>query len=299
MEVVILGTSSMVPTKERNPSSVFISYKGDGILFDCAEGTQRQMELAGISRQKVKLILISHWHGDHVGGLIGLLHTIGNKEKGTSVEIYGPAGTKNYMQHLLKSCFFDVRLQLNVHEMKPKKVDKFFETENYELYCCQLNHSVPCLGYSFVEKERRNIDTAYLKKHKVKEGPHLEKLKQGKDILYEGKKIKAEEATYVVLGKKVAYVMDTAFTSIASKLAKDADVLICEATYHSSLKEKAEQYKHMTAEESAQLASAANAKQLILTHFSPRYRDVSELTEEAKTIFPNTKAAFDLMKISL
>lgn len=289
----------MVPTKERNPVSVFISYKGDGILIDCAEGSQKQMNIAGISRSKVNKILISHWHGDHIAGLIGLLQTIGNKEQRPTIEVYGPVGTKNYFKHLLQSCYFDVRIDLKIKELNPKKVDKFFENDDYELYATALEHSVPCIGYSFVEKSRRNIDVSYLKKHKIKEGPHLEQLKQGKDIVVEGKKIKAKDATYLVPGKKVSYVMDTIYTTNAVKLAKDADLLLCESTYHSGLQDKADEYKHMTATQAAQIASQANVKQLVITHFSQRYKEVSGLLEEAKMIFPNTRDAFDLMKITL
>jgi len=171
MEVTILGTSSMLPTKERNPVSVFLSYKSDGILFDCAEGTQRQMDSAGISRQKIKRILISHWHGDHIAGLIGLFQTIGNNEPGHKLELYGPKGTKEYMKHLLKSCYFDVKLNISIHELTPKKVEKFFETDEYELHCVSLEHSTTCLGYAFVEKDRRNIDKAFLNKNRLLE-PH-------------------------------------------------------------------------------------------------------------------------------
>ncbi len=299
MEVVILGTSSMVPTKERNPSAVFINYKGEGILIDCGEGTQRQMDFAGISRNKVKKILISHWHGDHVAGLIGLFQTIGNIEGEHQIELYGPSGTKEHIKHLLKSCHFDVKVNLKVIELKPKKVDMFYSNKDYELYACSLEHAIPCIGFSFVEKDKRNIDVSYLRKNKIKEGPYLEHLKEGKDILFNDKKIKAKEATYLVPGKKVSYVMDSVFTSNAVKLARNSDLLVCEATYLSNLKDKAENNLHMTSEDAANIASQADVKQLVITHFSQRYKQTDELLSEAKTIFPNTKAAFDLMKISL
>lgn len=299
MELTILGTSSMVPTKERNPLSVFLSYKGDGILFDCAEGTQRQMDFAGISRVKVKKILISHWHGDHVAGLIGLFQTVGNQAENPVIELFGPKGTKKFISSLMHSCAFDVKIDLKVKELNPKKIDKFLETEDYELYCAKLEHSTPCIGFSFAEKDKRNIDVSYLRKNKIKEGPYLENLKEGKDITYEGKKIKFKDCTYLVPGKKISYIVDTIFTQNAVKLAKDSDLLICEATYLSDLREKAVKTAHMTAQEAGQIASQADIKQLIITHFSSRYKEVSTLLEEAKTIFPNTKAAFDLMKINL
>lgn len=299
MELTILGTSSMVPTKERNPLSVFLSYKADGILFDCAEGTQRQMDFAGISRTNVTKILISHWHGDHVIGLLGLFQTIGNAVPNQRIELYGPKGTKKHIKSLLESCVQDFKVDLKVKELSPKDVDKFLETEDYELYCTKLEHSVPCLGYSFAEKDRRNIDVSYLRKNKIKEGPHLEKLKDGKDIVFEGKKISSKEATYIVPGKKISYVIDTVPNQNAIKLAKNSDILICEATYLHKLQEKADKHRHMTAQEAGQIASQAGVKELIITHFSQRYKQADELVEEARAIFPNTKAAFDLMKIKL
>ena len=299
MEITILGTSSMVPTKERNALSVFLRYKNLGVLFDCAEGTQRQMNIAGISRAKINKILISHWHGDHIAGMIGLLQTLGNKEQNPYIEIYGPVGTKEYMKHLLKSCYFDVQVDIKIIELNPRGLKTFFENEDIQIQSIKLEHSTPCLGYAFVEKDRKNIDVKYLKKNKIKEGPHLEKLKQGKDITFEGKKIKAKDATYIVPGKKFTYLMDTMYCKNAIILSQDSDILLSEATFDASLKNKAEQYKHMTTEDAAHIASEANVKELIITHFSQRYKEVSQLVAEARAIFPNVRDAFDLMKIKL
>ena len=107
INITILGTSSMVPTKDRNVQSIYLDYNGEGILFDCGEGTQRQMNIAGINRTKVKKILITHWHGDHVSGLIGLIQTLGNSKYASKLEIYGPKGTKRFMNNLLNSCVFE------------------------------------------------------------------------------------------------------------------------------------------------------------------------------------------------
>ena len=101
MEIVFLGTSAMVPTKERNVTGIFLKYKGEGILLDCGEGTQRQMNIAGINRNSVTKILVSHWHGDHVSGIVGLLQTMANKESNPKVEIFGPKGTKEHIKHMM------------------------------------------------------------------------------------------------------------------------------------------------------------------------------------------------------
>ena len=299
MEITFLGTSAMVPTKERNVTGIFLRYKGEGILLDCGEGTQRQMNIAGISRSSVNKILVSHWHGDHVSGIVGLLQTMANKDANPTVDIYGPKGTKEHVKHMIGMVIFDVQVNLQVHELIPKRdeVLKVVETEDYIIECAALDHKIPCIGFNFIEKDRLNIDVAKQKKLGIKDGPHLRKLKEGKAIKYKGKDIKAEEVTYLVEGKKITYVADTAACENCTKLAQNADILISESVYAGDMAEKAEEYKHLTANDAAMIATQADVKKLILTHFSQRYKTVEQIEEDAKTIFPNTVCAFDFMKI--
>ena len=289
----------MVPTKERNVSAVFVQYKNQGILFDCGEGTQRQMNIAGIKRTSVTKVFLSHWHGDHVGGLIGLLQTLGNEEANPRLEIYGPTGTKQRMENLLKTCQFELSVDIIVKELKPVKKEICCETEDFFVECAQMEHKVSCIGYTLVEKDKRKINMDYLKKQGVPEGPHLRTLQEGKQITWKRKKIAVEKATFVQKGKKIAYVIDTIPCTNAVLLAQDADVLICESTFASALKEKADEYKHMTAKDAALLAQQANAKKLILTHFSQRYKTTHEIEEDAKTYFPEVVCAYDFMKIKV
>ncbi len=301
MEITILGTSCMVPTKERNVSSFYLKYKGEGILFDCGEGTQRQMNIAGIKRTSVTKILISHWHGDHVSGIIGLIQTIGNNEDPPNIHIYGPAETKTRINHMMETCIFDSKVDLEVHELEPKlgEVLTFYETEEYAIACAKLDHGLPCLGFSFIEKERLNIDVRKQKALGVGDGPHLRKIKAGQTITYKDKTIKPEDMTYQIEQKKLSYVADTEACEGATLIAKDADVLISECSYLADLEEKAERWKHLTTKDAAFIATQANAKRLILTHFSQRYKTVDELEKEARLHFENTQAAFDFMKINL
>lgn len=299
MQLTFLGTSCMVPTKERNVSSVFLSFKTEGILFDCGEGTQRQMNIAGIKRTNVTKILVSHWHGDHVSGIIGLLQTMGNDENPPKVEIFGPEGTMEHMKSLMNACIFEARVNLKVHELDPKEVEKCFEDKDFYILCSYLRHTKPCLGFAFVEKDRRRIKMDNLKRLGVKEGPHLKKLQEGKSIIYKGKKIDVDDATEVVPGKKIAYIMDTRPCTNAVELAKDADILICESAYAHDLEEKARLYKHLTAKEAAMMANSANAKKLYLTHFSQRYKDVQDIRQDASETFPDVVCAEDFMKVNL
>jgi len=301
IELTFLGTSCMVPTKERNVTGMFIKYNAEGILLDCGEGTQRQMNIAGIKRTAVTKILVSHWHGDHVSGIIGLLQTVGNEAEPPHIKLFGPKETKKRVEHMLQTCIFDNKVDLEVHELNPKKgeVLRFFETEEYALECAMLNHGIPCIGYSFIEKERLNIDLSKQKKLGVRDGPWLRKIKEGKEVQYKGNTIKPEQMTYKVQQRKITYIADTEACEEAVLLAKGADVMISESAFASSLQEKAEMRKHMSAKDAALMASQAEAEKLVLTHFSQRYKTVEELEEEAKVHFPNTVCAYDFMKLKL
>jgi len=297
MELTILGTSSMVPTKERNVTAFFIRYKTEGILVDCGEGTQRQMNIAGINRNKITKILITHWHGDHVSGLMGLFHTLGNIDGKHKISLYGPRGTKNYIKHLLQACFFDVRIDLTVTEIEPHGVEKFFENKDFYLECTKMKHGTDCLAYSFVEKDKRKIIKSFLKRNNVPDGPHLKMLQAGKSIVYNGVKIDVEKATTVVKGRKVTFILDTLLNDNCFKIAKDANLLVCEACYTSQLAHKGEAYQHLTAKEAALIASRAGVKELILTHFSQRYKSAYEIEEDAKIYFDNVRVGEDLMRV--
>jgi len=293
----------MVPTKDRNVQGIFLKFKGEGVLVDCGEGTQRQMNIVGINRNDVKRVLISHWHGDHVSGLVGLIQTIGNQSADTErkLVIYGPQGTKDHVQHIMKSCLFESKLPIEVNELLPKQEEllRFFENDEFALECVALRHSVPTIGYSFVELDRRRIHLAKAKKLGVKEGPMMGKLQQGKDVNVSNKLVKAEDVTYLVKGKKISFILDTEPCPGCSLLAKHADVLVCESSFTTEHDHKAEQFKHMTAKNAALIAQDAEVDKLILTHFSQRYTTAKEPLEEAKSIFPSTEAAFDFMKIKI
>ena len=155
------------------------------------------------------------------------------------------------------------------------------------------------MGYNFIEKDKRNIDVKKIKKFGIPEGPLLGKLQEGKTIEFKGKKITPKETTYIVKGKKISLIADTAPCKNCYTLVKDSDLLICEATFTSKLEEKGEEYSHMTAKQAALIANKANVKQLLLNHLSARYKTPDEILEEAKTYFHNSKVAEDFMKIKL
>jgi len=296
MQITFLGTSSMIPTKERNQTAVFLSYGSEGILFDCGEGTQRQFKIAGISLTKITKILISHWHGDHVLGLPGLIQSLSSTGYSHKLEIYGPSGTKKRIEKIFEAFVFDRRIDFVLREVK---TGIFFENNEFQLEAYLLEHGIETLGYRFVEKDKRKIDIRKVKKFGIPFGPLLGKLQEGKTIEHNHKKIPPDEVTFIEAGKKLAYVTDTLLCDNCYKIADNVDLLICEATYSSKLVDKSEEYGHLTAKQSAQLANKSNARQLVLIHFSARYKNTQELEEDARAIFDNVICAKDFMKISL
>ncbi|PIN78612.1 ribonuclease Z [Candidatus Woesearchaeota archaeon CG10_big_fil_rev_8_21_14_0_10_34_8] len=299
MEITFLGTSAMVPTSERNHSALFIKYKNQGLLIDCGEGTQRQFKQFKIPLTKITKIFITHWHGDHTLGLPGLLQTLSASEysnKENLLEIYGPKGTKKYFDLMIGAFPFDCKLDIKVKEINKGKI---IENKDIIIEAFPLEHSVQTIGYKIIEKDRIRIDTKAVKKLGIPEGPLLGKLQENKSITYKGKKISPKNTTYVVKGKKIGIISDTVQCKNCLEIAKDTDLLICEATFMENEKDKAASYKHLTIKQAALIAHTSETKKLVLTHFSQRYKDKSELENEAKDVYDDVVLAFDGMKIKL
>lgn len=296
MQIIFLGTSCAVPTKTRNHSSFFLSYGSEGILFDCGEGTQRQLKIAGIKPTKITKVLISHWHGDHVLGLPGLVSTLGISEYNKTLRIYGPDSSKEFIDHMFKASIFEQRIEIEIIEVKE---GQFYSGKDYSLEAYPLDHIKTTIGFRFVEKDKRKINVSAIKKLGIPQGPLLGKLQAGKTITWKGKTVSPKETTYVVKGKIIAYLTDSVPNKNSIKVAQDADILISEATYSSKLEEKAEKYRHMTAKQAGLIANQANVKKLVLTHFSTRYKNIHELEEDARNVFDDVIAAKDFMKINL
>jgi ribonuclease Z len=295
VEIIFLGTSCMQPTKKRNHPSFMLSYKNENILFDCGENVQRQMRLTGIKPAKITRLLISHWHGDHVFGIPGLMSSMGADQYAKKLYIYGPKGSKKYLEHMFKSFASN---DIIPYEIKEVKSGVCFENDDFQLTAEPLKHSADCVGFSFIEKDRLRIKVAKAEKLGLS-GPILGKLQDGNDVIHEGKKIKSSDLTYLVVGKKISYVADTLPCNGANKLAENADLLISEGTHLSDIKEKTKKYMHLTVKDAALIASENNAQKLVITHISPRYKSISEIVSEARTYFDNTIVAEDFMKIKV
>lgn len=295
MEIIFLGTSCMVPTKERNHSSIYVNYKGEGILIDCGEGTQRQLKIAGIKPTKITKIFITHWHGDHVLGLPGLLQTMNASDYEKKLDIYGPKGTKIRFEHMFKTFLFNIKFEHSINEIKQGSL----ELKDLFVNFAELDHGIPCLGYNLIEKDRRRIKISIVKSLGIPDGPLLGELQNNKKIKWKNKTISPKDTTYIVKGKKVSFILDTVLCNNIYDLAQDSDLLICEASYTDNLIDKADEYKHLTAKQAALIATQTNSSSLILTHLSQRYKTPEKLLEEASDIFKDIKIAYDFMKIKV
>ena len=291
IKITFLGTADAIPSVKRNHTSILLNYNEENILIDCGEGTQRQFRKARMNPCKVTRILLTHWHGDHVLGLPGLLQTLALSGYNKTLFIYGPVGTKKFMAELVKTFVYQGNYPIEV-----KEVDgKVFDAIDFEIKSKKVYHGTPCNAYSFSEKDKFRIDKDKLKKSKLPFGPLLKKLKEGKDVVYEGKKYLAKNLTYKEVGKKVSIVMDTKFDKSIINFVSDSDILISESTFSSEEEVRAKEYKHMTAGQAGEIAKKSKSKKLFLTHLSQRYEmEPKKILDEAKKVFSNTHLAKDL-----
>lgn len=291
LSLLFLGTANAIPTQKRNHTAILASFGSENILVDCGEGTQRQFKYANLSPTKITKILITHWHGDHVLGIPGLLQTLAMSNYQKTLKIYGPKGTKENI-HSLQQIFQQFRLKLEVHEVSS---EKFIDNEEFFIESMPMNHGAPTNAYSIVLKDRIKLDKKKLKKLKLPNSPLIKKLKNGEDIVFNGKKIKSSSVSYKEKGKKISIVLDTAFNENAIKISKDSDILITEATFSEKEEAHAREYKHLTSKDAALIAKKSKSKKLILTHISQRYENNPKIIEkESRKTFKNTVLVKDL-----
>ena len=295
IKITFLGTSDSIPTKERNHTSILLSYKNENILIDCGEGTQRQFKKAALNPCKLTSILITHWHGDHILGLPGLLQTLAMQNYNKTLKIYGPKNTKKFAEEIMKMFVFVGKIRYEIKEVE----GKFLNTNDFSLQAFPLKHGTYCNGYSFIEKDKLRINKEKLKKLKLPNSPLIKKLAEGKDIMFNNKKISSNSIAYKQNGRKISFVFDTGYSNNIISNVKNSDILIAESTYQKKDISLANRYHHLTSTQAATIAKNAKAKKLILTHISQRYPTFSHIEHEAKKIFKNTSLVKDLDVITL
>ncbi|MBS3075469.1 ribonuclease Z [Candidatus Pacearchaeota archaeon] len=300
ISITFLGTGSAIPTEKRNHISILLNYKEENILIDCGEGTQRQFRKAKLNPCKLTRLLLTHFHGDHTFGIPGLFQTLALNSYQKTLQIYGPKGTKRFINNIFQTFIpKSNRIKVDINKVK----GKFLETKDFKINALPLNHDSPCNGYLFEEKDRLRIDKNKIKHFNLPNIQEISKLTLGKNIKFNNRTIKFKDVTYLQKGRRICFILDTKLCPNTIKLAKNSDLLIAESTFLEDSENGnrlADDYKHLTAKQAAEIAKKAKVKQLILTHFSQRYDNKeSLLLNEAKKVFPNTKISEDLMRIEI
>jgi ribonuclease Z len=292
IKVVILGSGGAVPSPARSLPSIGIRYFGEVYLFDCGEGTQRQMMIHGLSYSKVKMIFLTHLHADHYIGIAGLMQTLKMNERKEPLFIFGPAGTE--------SCISSILIGAYPFKIYIKEIDENFclKNEKFKISAFRTSHNVRSIGYIFQENDSWNFNKEKADKLGIK-GSMFRKLEREKEILIGKKKVKLEDVTKPKKGAKLVYTGDTTPSGEVLLASKGADLLIHDGTFSDEHRKEAGEKMHSTVVQAAELAKKAKAKQLVLVHLSNRYKDASPLEKEARKIFKNSKIAFDGMEISL
>jgi ribonuclease Z len=311
VQVTFLGTSSGVPTRARNVSSVAVRLpqRAELWLFDCGEGTQHQFLRSDLRVSQLRRVFVTHMHGDHVFGLPGLLASLGLAGTCSGVDLYGPDPLRDYLEGVLRTSSTRIGYPLRTHRVKEAARSGAVLLEDGDLLvrCAPLTHRVPAYAYRLDQKPRAGrFDAEQARKLGIPEGPVRAQLKAGRTVTLDDGRI-INGATLCGPerpGASLVYCTDTVFCEAAVDLARGADLLIHESTFAHAEAEMAISRQHSTSTMAAQTALAAGVKQLALTHLSPRYVPGNPVTPddllaEARAIFPNTLLARDFLSLDV
>ena len=302
LQLTILGCHSATPRVNAHPTSQYLEINNRHFLIDCGEGTQRQMRKHKVSFAKINHIFISHLHGDHFFGLIGLISTFGILNREKELHIFGPTGIKEVTNLQLKVSKSYSKFDLIFHELSSKESQLIFEDDKVSVRTIPLNHRVYTNGFLFKEKEAsRKLHIENVQQYPEIQTCDYHHIKAGKDVVLEsGEIIKNEELTLPPPNtKSYAFCSDTSYKEDIVPIIKEVDLLYHEATFLSDREDLAKKTKHSTAKQAAQIALQANVNQLVIGHYSSRYKSIELFKEEALTIFPNVVLAEAGKKISL
>ena len=298
MKLVYLGTSAAAPTPERSLTCICLVRENEVLMFDAGEGAQVAYLKAGLPWNKKMKIFVTHLHGDHCLGILGLLQTMSMQKRTESLEIYGPAGIEEFITANIKVLNFGLPFPVFITIVEEGNVVK---EKKYRISCCEAQHGIPAFSYRFEENERAGV--FYPEKAKelgIPEGKMWQELQNGNSVEVNGVKIDSSQVTGEKRpGKKIGISGDTRPTEKLQNFFTNSDYLSFDCTFSFDLKDRAIETNHGTAKEAAQLAKNANVKNLILTHFSARYSDESVLLDEAKQIHESVIAAKDLLEIEI
>lgn len=296
-ELVVLGTSSQVPTRTRNHNGYFLSWDGEGMLFDPGDGTQRQMSMAGVSASDITRICVTHFHGDHCLGLPGVIQRISLDNAARPVHAHFPASGQVFFDRLRHaSVFYDAA------DIRPLPVDKdgiIATNPKWLLEARALDHGIDSYGYRLIEADGRRMVPELLDRHGVK-GPAVGSLQRDGAVTIDGRAVTVEEVSVPRPGQRFAFVMDTRLCEGVFALAAGADMLVIESTYLDVDAGLAAAHGHLTAGQAARVAAECGVRTLVLTHFSQRYDDPTRFAEEAAKAFAGeVVVAEDLTRVRM
>jgi ribonuclease Z len=298
MKLVFLGTSAAQPTAERGMTCICLVLDSEILMFDAGEGSQIAFQKSKLGWNKRIKIFVTHLHGDHCVGILGLLQTMSLQNRTESVDIYGPAGIDEFIAANLKILNFGLTFPVRIIRIKEGLV---FENSTYSIDVCEAEHSISAYSYRFTEKDKPG--KFYPEKAKelgIPEGKLWHDLQNDIEVKIEGKIFRPLDVMGEKRkGRKIGISGDTRPTQKLEEFFRDCDYIIFDSTYSDALKDKAKENYHSTAKEAAELAKKAKVSNLILTHFSARYDNVEELVNEAKIIHESVVAAKDLLEINI
>jgi ribonuclease Z len=294
LNLTILGCHSATPRINAFPTSQYLEINNRHFLIDCGEGTQRQMRKYKVGFSKIDHIFISHLHGDHFYGLVGLLATYGILSREKELHIYGPKGIKKVTLLQLKISESHAKYPIIFHELISKESELIFEDDKVSVRTIPLTHRVYTNGYLFTEKEKpRKLNMLNISGYPEIDKADYLNIKAGKDVILSTGEIVTNKELTIAPTKPLsfAFCSDTCYKPDIITIIENADLLYHEATFLADREDLAKKTKHSTSKQAAQIAKDAGVKQLILGHYSGRYKDISLFQKEAKEIFENTELA--------
>lgn len=294
-EITILGSSSAIPIYQRHPTAQVLNIHERFFLVDCGEGTLIQMNHFRIKFHHINHIFISHLHGDHYLGLMGLLSTMHLQGRTTVLHIHAPKDLEEIIDIQLRYSQTQLRYEIIFHAIHPSSSKLIYEDDDLEVRTIILNHRIDCTGFLFSEKQRqRKLIKEKLSEHNIPVSFYHD-LKNGVDYVDENKNVipNSELTTDPRKPRSYAFCSDTLYNEKIIPQIKEIDLLYHEATFMNDKAERATETFHTTAAQAATIAAKANVKRLVIGHFSARYKNLYPLLEEAKVVFENTTLALE------
>ncbi len=298
MKLVFLGTSAAQPTERRGLSCICLEKEGEILMFDAGESAQIAYMKSGLGWNKKMKLFVTHLHGDHCVGILGLLQTMSMQNRTESLEIFGPKGIDEFLAANIKVLNFGLPFSILINIINEGKI---FENKKYTIHTAKANHSITAFSYLFDEKDKPGrFNVAEAKELGIPEGELWNKLQNGEEIEHNGEKIKPEQVLGEKRpGKKIGISGDTMPTKKLEEFFQGCDYLVFDSTFIEKEKERALDTCHSTAKQAAELGKNAKVKNLILTHFSARYKDEIEHKSEAEKIHDSVITAKDLLEVEI